>query len=104
MAEESGVRLSISGYNQIKSDNYKLNLFVDNLLNYARLNKDHDDLVFDNDMIVAAMKFCFYERYKKKISTLKTQFGRYGNKFNVEVEEEEYGTENTSGEVSSENI
>lgn len=103
MADDTGVRLSISGYNAIKADNYKMNLFIDNLFAYANLNKEHDDLVFDNDMIVNAIKFCYYERYKKKLSTLKSQFGRYGNKYDI-AEEEENGTENIGGEVSSEEL
>ena len=104
MADDTGVRLSISGYNQIKADNYKMNLFIDNLFAYARLNKAHDDLVFDNDQIIAAVKFCYYERYKKKMATLKSQFGRYGNKYGAEIEEEENGTENISSEVQTEEV
>ena len=99
MADDTGVKLSISGYNQIKADNYKMNLFIDNLFAYAKLNKEHTDLIFDSDVIVNAIKFCYYERYKKKLATLKSQFGRYGNKFEIAEEEEDSGTEDISGEV-----
>lgn len=81
MAENVNVvSLSVSSYNQVKNDNFKYNLFLDNILQNARLSDDHQGLVFDSRCIEEAIKFCYYERYKKKVSTLKTQFARYGNK------------------------
>lgn len=74
------VTISTGVYNQIKNDNFKYNLFLDNILQNAYLSDDHQGLVFDSKLIEESMKFCFYERYKKKkIATLKTQFARYGN-------------------------
>ncbi len=74
------VVLSTSSYNQIKNENFRYNLFLDNILQKARLSEDHQGLVFDSKDIEDAVKFCYYERYKKKLSTLKTQFARYGSK------------------------
>lgn len=80
MADTNTVTLSVSSYNQIKSDNYKLNLFIDNLLRMATLAEDHQGLEFLPADIENALKFCFYERYKKKVATLKGQFTRYGTR------------------------
>lgn len=74
------VVLSASSYNQIKNENFRYNLFLDNILQKARLSEDHQGLVFDSKDIEDAVKFCYYERYKKKLSTLKTQFARYSSK------------------------
>lgn len=38
------------------------------------------NLVFDSKKIEEAVKFCYLERYKKKLATLKTQAARYGYK------------------------
>ena len=80
MADTNIVTLSTSSYNQIKSENFKLELFVENLLLEARLSDDHQELVFDTDKVVTAFKFCFAERYKKKLSYLKSQYNRNGLK------------------------
>ena len=90
MADTNIVTLSTSSYNQIKSENLKLELFVENLLLEARLSDDHQELVFDTDKVVTAFKFCFAERYKKKLSHLKGQYNRNGLKDNkVEDKKEE---------------
>ena len=80
MADTNIVTLSTSSYNQIKSENFKLELFVENLLLEARLSDDHQELIFDTDKVATAFKFCFAERYKKKLSYLKTQYNRNGLK------------------------
>ena len=80
MADTNIVTLSTSSYNQIKSENLKLELFVENLLLEARLSDDHQELVFDTDKVATAFKFCFAERYKKKLSHLKGQYNRNGLK------------------------
>ena len=85
MADTNIVTLDTSSYNQIKSENFKLELFVENLLLEARLSDDHQELVFDTDKVVTAFKFCFAERYKKKLSYLKSQYNRNGLK-NIEEE------------------
>lgn len=87
MATESNiVTLSVSSYNQVKADNYRLNMFLDNLLNEAMISKDHEHVVFDSQKVESAVKFCFPERYKKKLATLRTQHTRYGT--NVAPDEE----------------
>lgn len=79
MAESiNTVTLSTQSYNQIKGENFKLNLFLDNIIQCARLSEDHQSLEFDSEKIEDAVKFCFGERYRKKLSTLKTQSTRYG--------------------------
>lgn len=85
MADTNIVTLNTSSYNQIKSENFKLELFVENLLLEARLSDDHQELVFDTDKVATAFKFCFVERYKKKLSYLKSQYNRNGLK-NIEEE------------------
>ena len=80
MADTNIVTLNTSSYNQIKSENFKLELFVENLLLEARLSDDHQELVFDTDKVATAFKFCFAERYKNKLSYLKGQYNRNGLK------------------------
>lgn len=74
------VTLSTSAYNSIKNDNFRYNLFLDNIMQGAVLSEDHQSLVFDSRQIEEAIKFCYFERYKKKLATLKTQGTRYGDK------------------------
>lgn len=74
------VTLSTSAYNNIKNDNFRYNLFLDNIMQGAALPEDHQSLVFDSKQIEEAIKFCYFERYKKKLATLKTQNTRYGDK------------------------
>ena len=80
MADTNIVTLSTSSYNQIKNENFKLELFVENLLLEARLSYDHQELIFYNDKVVNAFKFYFAERYEKKLSYLKGQYNRNGLK------------------------
>lgn len=80
MSESNTVHLSVASYNQIKNDNFRYNLFLDNVLQSATLSDDHQQLVFDPDKIEGAVKFCYFERYKKKLATLKSQNARYGSK------------------------
>jgi hypothetical protein len=44
------------------------------------LFEDHQSLVFDSKKIEEAVKFCYFERYKKKLATLRTQATKYGDK------------------------
>ena len=74
------VTLSTGSYNTIKNDNFRYNLFLDNLLQGAKLSEDHQHLEFDSAQVEEAVKFCYFERYKKKLATLKTQNTRYGDK------------------------
>ena len=72
------VTLSVSSYNQIKADNYRLNMLLDNLLNECLISCDHERLRFDTAKVENAIKFCYPERYKKRLSTLRTQNTKYG--------------------------
>lgn len=74
------VTLSVSSYNSVKNDVFRCNLFLDNLLQEAMLSEDHQSLVFDSKKIEEAVKFCYFERYKKKSATLRTQATKYGDK------------------------
>ena len=80
MPDTNIVTLNTSSYNQIKNENFRLELFVENLLLEARLSDDHQELIFDTDKVVTAFKFCFSERYKKQLSYLKSQYNRNGLK------------------------
>lgn len=79
--EINTVTLSVSSYNSVKNDVFRCNLFLDNLLQEAMLSEDHQSLVFDSKKIEEAVKFCYFERYKKKkLATLRTQATKYGDK------------------------
>ena len=80
MTDTNIVTLNTSSYNQIKSENFRLEMFVENILLEAKLSSDHQELEFDSDKINTALKFCFAERYKKKLASLKTQYNRNGIK------------------------
>lgn len=62
------------------ADVFRYNLFLDNLLQEAMLSEDHQSLVFDSKKIEEAVKFCYFERYKKKLATLRTQATKYEDK------------------------
>lgn len=79
--EINTVTLSVSSYNSVKNDVFRYNLFLDNLLQEAMLSEDHQSLVFDSKKSEEAVKFCYFERYKKKkLATLRTQATKYGDK------------------------
>lgn len=78
--EINTVTLSVSSYNSVKNDVFRYNLFLDNLLQEAMLSEDHQSLVFDSKKIEEAVKFCYFEQYKKKLATLRTQATKYGDK------------------------
>lgn len=72
------VTLSTGSYNAIKGDNYRLNMLLDNLLLEATISADHSHLVFDSDAVDQIIKFCYPERYKKKLAAMRTQATKYG--------------------------
>lgn len=80
MADTNIVTLAVGSYNAIKNDNFRYNLLLDNLLQEATLSEDHQSLVFDSKKVEDAVKFCYFERYKKKLAILKTQNTKYGDK------------------------
>lgn len=76
----NAVTLTTSEYNRIKNENFRYSLFIDNLIQGAELSDDHQSLLFDSKQIEESLKYCFLERYKKKLATLKTQNARYGDR------------------------
>lgn len=90
------VKLSTGVYNNIKTENYRLNMFLDNILMNALITKNHERLFFPSECIEAAMKFCFAEKYKTRLNTLKSQHTRSG-RFEAPEVYEEPETESKSG-------
>ena len=80
MSEVNTVLLSTSAYTQVKNENCKYRLLIDNLLANATLSDDHSRLVFDSDKVEQALQFVYYEEYKKRLATALTQATRYGNR------------------------
>ena len=78
MNNENTVTLSLHSYNQTRSENQRLNMFMENVLSNATLSEDLQSLVFDNDSINQALQFCTADKYKKKLSYLKAQHTRLG--------------------------
>ena len=65
------VTLSVSSYNQIKAENYRLNMLLDNLLLEAKADQKQEKLVFDSEKVELAVKFCFPDRWRKKLGLAK---------------------------------
>ena len=65
--------LSTGSYNQIKAENTKFNLFIDRLFEYAELREDYSGIDFDVRCIEELVHLIYPDRYKKKLSTLRTQ-------------------------------
>ena len=72
MNDVNTVTLDTRAYNCIKAENQKCMLFLDNLLANATLAEDKSKLVFDSDKISLAMSVLYDERYKKKLSALRS--------------------------------
>lgn len=73
MADTNQVILSVSSYNSIKAENTKFNLFMDRLFEAAELRADYSGIDFDPRMIEDLIHLVYPDRYKKKLSTLRTQ-------------------------------
>ena len=71
--KENTVLLSTGSYNLIKAENTKYNLFMDRLFESAELRADYGGLDFDVRQIEELIHLCYPDRYKKKLSTLRTQ-------------------------------
>ena len=65
------VTLSVSSYNQIKAENYRLNMLLDNLLLEAKADQKQEKLMFDPAKVELAVKFCFPDRCRKKLGLAK---------------------------------
>ena len=59
------ITLSVSSYNQIKAENFRQNLFLDNLMTEALVADGK--LVFDSGKVETALRFCFPDRVRKKL-------------------------------------
>lgn len=68
---DTGVTMSIAGYNQIKSENTKFNMFVDRLFDETTITDNKQGLMVDSMFLDALMRLCFPERYKKRLSYLR---------------------------------
>ena len=77
MSVESTVTISLDRYNSLKQENIRCRMFLDNILTTARLRTDEQGLEFDQETINAAIKFCYLDTWKKKVSYLKTKERRY---------------------------
>lgn len=76
-SEINTVTLSVSSYNQIKAENYRLNLFLENLFAEAGCDPEQEKLMFDSDKVAYALNFCFSERYRKRLGNLRMEnFGK----------------------------
>lgn len=71
--KENTVLLSTGSYNQIKAENTKYNLFMDRLFESAELRPDYGGIDFDVRQIEELIHLCYPDRYKKKLSALRTQ-------------------------------
>lgn len=71
--QENTVLLSTGSYNQIKAENTKFMFFMDRLFEYAELRDDYSGIDFDVRRIEELIHLCYPDRYKKKLSTLRTQ-------------------------------
>ena len=71
--QENTVLLSTGSYNQIKAENTKFNMFMDRLFEYAELREDYSGIDFDVRKIEELIHLCYPDRYKKKLSVLRTQ-------------------------------
>lgn len=68
---DTGVTMSIAGYNQMKSENTKMTMFIDRIFEEATISDDKSSLVFDTKVVDQVAHLCFPERYKKKLSYLR---------------------------------
>lgn len=78
--KENTVLLSTGSYNQIKAENTKFNLFMDRLFEAAELREDYSGIDFNIRQIEELIHLCYPDRYKKKLSTLRTQQTKMSNK------------------------
>lgn len=78
--KENTVLLSTSSYNQIKSENTKFNLFMDRLFEAAELRPDYSGIDFNVRQLEELIHLCYPDRYKKKLSTLRTQQTKMSSK------------------------
>lgn len=67
MANENTVTLTLSSYNQIKAENVRLNMFIDNILNDASVNINTGKLVMDAERLEYALRLCCWEKYRKRL-------------------------------------
>lgn len=77
MSEVNTVLLSTAAFAQIKNENCKYKLLLDNLLSQSTLSENRERLEFDSEKVRQAIEFVYLEEYRKRLSTAKTQATRY---------------------------
>jgi hypothetical protein len=78
MSDVNTVLLSTGAYAQIKNENCKYRLLIDNLLSNAELSSDGTTLVFNSEKVSNALQFVYVDDYKKCLATARTRAKRYG--------------------------
>lgn len=56
---DTGVTMSIAGYNQIKSENTKFNLFVDRMFDESTITDNKQGLAIDSIFLDSLIRLCF---------------------------------------------
>ena len=79
MADTNTVILNTASYNQIKMQNFRYELFIENVFRSAKYNGDTEELLFDSEEINKYLKFCFYDRYTKVLDQRATEYMDYLN-------------------------
>lgn len=79
MADTNTVILNTASYNQIKMQNFRYELFIENVFRSAKYNGDTEELLFDSAVINKYLKFCFYDRYTKVLDQRATEYMDYFN-------------------------
>ena len=86
MADTNTVILNTASYNQIKMQNFRYELFIENVFRSAKYNGDTEELLFDSEDIDKYLKFCFYDRYMKVLDQRATE---YMECLNISIDNEE---------------
>lgn len=68
---DTGVTMSIAGYNQMKSENTRFNMFMDRLFDETTMSVNKQTLQVDPVFLDALIRLCFPDRYKKRLSYLR---------------------------------
>lgn len=71
--KENTVYLSTAAYNQIKADNQKFHMFLERMMESAKLSKDKARVEFDSELLSEVIHLVYPEAYKKKLSYLRGQ-------------------------------
>lgn len=89
---DTGVTMSIAGYNQMKSENTRFNMFVDRLFDETTMADNKQSLQVDSIFLDSLVRLCFPERYKKRLSYLRQLETKMAMK-ELKEKENQYGNE-----------